>query len=282
MAARPTFKRAVLGLNLHTLEPDVIDLAAGLAERLGLTLVGLLTLDNSLPELAAYPCVREFLPVAGEWRAINPDRLAKEQELAAQNAQRLFAKLVEALRVPSAFEIVSCAAAQTLASMNASDIVVVAEPRRASASITHSYSLFLEAAVRSPASVLIIPRSVQRRKGPIVVIATRPNDPAIDVANAIAATAQEELILVEAFEPPAFAGSGGAPIERGMPTKRISGDGRLLSDMRHLSARLGSCTESLIVMTRTDLAVVSDDPGMLLAKSRCVPVLVLEPTPPEI
>ena len=269
MAARPTFKRAVLGLNLHTLEPDVIDLAAGLAERLGLTLVGLLTLDNSLPELAAYPCVREFLPVAGEWRAIDPDRLAKEQELVAQNAQRLFAKLVETLRVPSAFEVVSCAAAQTLASMSASDIVVVAEPRRASASVTHSYSLFLDAAVRSPASVLLIPRSVQRRKGPIVVIATTPDDPAIDVASAIAIAAHEDLILVEAFE----TGHGTPSESVAIPTQTIGGDGRLLSDIRHLSARLGSCNESLVVVTHP-----TDNFGMLVAKARGVPVLMLEPS----
>ncbi len=188
--AAPEFKRAVLGLNLHTLDPDVIDFTAGLAERLGLSLVGLLALDNSLPELAAYPGLREFLPAVGEWRAIDPDRIAQEQMLAAQNAERLFTKLVETLSVPSTFEIVSGGAAQPLASMSGSDIVVVAEPRRASASVTHSYSLFLDAAVRSPASVLLIPRSVQRRKGPVVVIAARPNDPSIGVASAIAAAIQ--------------------------------------------------------------------------------------------
>ena len=165
MAARTEFKRAVLGLHLHTLDPDVIDVAAGLAERLGLNLVGVLSLDNSLPELAGYPGVHEFLPAAREWRPIDPDRIAREQMLAAQNAQRLFTKLVETLRVPSTFAIVSGAAAQSFASMCASDIVVVAEPRRASASVTHSHSLFLDAAVRSPASVLLIPRSVQRLKG---------------------------------------------------------------------------------------------------------------------
>jgi len=279
MAARTEFKRAVLGLHLHTLDPDVIDVAAGLAERLGLNLVGLLSLDNSLPELAGYPGMREFLPAAREWRPIDPDRIAREQMLAAQNAQRLFTKLVETLRVPSTFAIVSGAAAQSFASMCASDIVVVAEPRRASASVTHSHSLFLDAAVRSPASVLLIPRSVQRRKGPIVAIATMPNDPAIEVASSIAAAAQEELILIEAFEPAALTGPA-TPVESAItPTLRIRGDGRSLSDMRHLSARLGSCNESLIVVTRTDLAAAAGNLGMLIAKARCVPVLVLEPSP---
>lgn len=269
MTATPEFKRAVLGLSLHTLDPDVIDFTAGLAERLGLSLVGLLALDNSLPELAAYPGLREFLPSAGQWRAIDRERIAQEQMLAAQNAERLFAKVVETLSVPSTFEIVSGGAAQPLASMSASDIVVVAEPRRASASVTHSYSLFLDAAVRSPASVLLIPRSVQRRKGPIVVIATTPDDPAIDVASAIAIAAHEDLILVEAFE----TGHGTPSESVAIPTQTIGGDGRLLSDIRHLSARLGSCNESLVVVTHP-----TDNFGMLVAKARGVPVLMLEPS----
>lgn len=278
MAAMPEFKRAVLGLHLHTLDPDVIDVAAGLAELLGLNLVGLLALDDTLQELASYPSAREFLPAAREWRPIDPDRIVREQALAAQGAQRLFTQLAQTLRVPSTFEIVPGGATQTFASACATDILVVAEPRRASASVTHSFTLILDAAVRSTASVLFIPRSVQRRKGPIVVVAGAPDDPSIEVASAIAAAAHEELILMEAYEGPALT-PGTTPIEGATtPMQRIHGDSRLLSDMRHLSTLLENCNESLIVVTREGVAG-ADNIGMVIAELRRVPVLILEPPP---
>jgi hypothetical protein len=279
MAARPEFKRAVLGLLLDAADRTAIDVAAGLAELLGLDLVGLFALDDSLRELAGYPGAREFVPMGSAWRPIDLDRIIDEQMAAAQTAQRVLTELASAMGVPATFEIVPGPAIEAFVSMScASDILVVTEPARASAAVTRSFSLLFEAAIRSPASVLLVPRSARRRAGPIVVIAGAPDDPGIEVASAIAAAAHQPLIVIETFEP-SEPGGGMPAMGAAPPTQRLREGGRALADVRQLSSLLEGQNESLIVITREGLAEATDNIGMAIAEQRRVPVLILEPPP---
>jgi hypothetical protein len=257
MAAGPEFKRALLGLHLDAPDQKAIDVAFEMAGRLGLELVGVFAKDDTPRELAGYPGAREFVPAGRTWRPIDPDRMIHEQMLAAQAAQRAFRALASATGIPSTFEIVTGPPTQAFVSMScASDILVVAEPTQASSLVTRSFSLFFDAAMRSPASVLLVPRSVRRRRGPIVMLGGAPDDPDIAVASAIAAAAHEELVVMDAH--------------RGESIGSLTG---------RLSTRLGSRSESLIVMTREGSAGEADNLGVALAEAHRVPVLILEPPP---
>lgn len=278
MPARGEFKRALLALDVDALDPDAIDAAARLAELLELDLVGLFALDDTLRELAGYPSAREFVPVGRTWRQIDLERIGHEQQLAAQTAQRMFNELASAMRVPSTFEVVPGPATRILASMSRpSDILVVAEPRRASACVTRSFALLFDVAIRSTASVLVVPRSVRRRRGPIVGIAGAPDDPGMQVASAIAAAAHEELIVIDAHQASQTGSGPAAIIETARPSRSIHEGGGLLTDMRNLAALLENRDESLIVLTREGFPTATDNIGMLIAESRRVPVLILEP-----
>lgn len=277
ISARAQFKRAVLGLQLDVLDRAAIEVAARLAELLQLDLHGLFVLDDTLRELADYPSAREFVLTARGWRPLDLERLLREQDLAARTAQRMFTQVAKAVRVPSTFEIVPGPAARTFASVSgASDILIIAEPRAASACVTRSFSLSVEAAIRSTAAVLLIPRSVLRRSGPIVVVAGAPDDPAIETGSAIANAAQEEMILVEAYEGMSGAACAAA-INGRLVIQRIPATRRSLADVRHISELIGDRNESLIVFAREGFYAAGDLTGMDIAESRRVPVLILEP-----
>jgi len=276
MSVRSQFKRAVLGLQLDVFDRKAVEVAAQLAERLELDLHGLFVLDDTLRELADYPSAREFVLTARDWQPIDLERLLREQDLAARAAQRMFTQVAKAVHVPSTFEIVPGPAARTFASVSgASDILIIAEPRAASACVTHSFSLLVDAAMRSTAAVLLIPRSVLRRSGPIVVIAGAPNDTAIEVGSAIATAAQEEMIVVEAYE--RMTSTARVAVMNGRSLmQRIPATGVSLADVRHLSKLIGILNESLIVFTREGFYVDGGLTGIDIAESRRVPVLILE------
>ena len=106
-------------------------------------------------------------------------------------------------------------------------------------------------------------------------IGRSPADPSIDIACSIASAAHEEVILVEGYER-VSEGSSKAPHPL-MRVHRLHGGQRALSDARYLSLVLGSCDESLIVLTRGDRTSVPSEFCADLSESRKVPVLLLEP-----
>jgi hypothetical protein len=268
MAARPEFKRALLGLHLDAHDRKAIDVAVGLAGLLGLELVGIFATDEALRELASYPGAREFVPAGRVWRPIDIDKMIHEQMLTARAAQRAFDELASASGVSATFQIASGSEAQKFVSMScASDILVVTEPTQASALATHSFSLFFDAAMRSPASVLLVPRSVRRRRGPIVAIAGAPDDPGISVASAIAATTRQELVLIEAYNqghraPPASRRRGrelpaGCSPHRGTAYRGVTRKWQRKPHRHHARG------------------VAATNIGLAIAEARRVPVLIL-------
>jgi hypothetical protein len=277
ISTRPKFKRAVLGLQIDPLDRAALEVATGLAELLKLHLHALFVQDDQFRELAEYPSAREFVLTARNWRAINLDRLLHEEDLAARMAQRMFTEVARARRVPSTFGIVPGPPARTFASVSsASDILMIAEPRAAFAGVTSSFSLLVDAAIQSAAAVLLIPRWVLRRNGPVVAIAGAPDDPAIETATAIATAMQQEMILFEAYEGMSSAARVTAINDRSVPQISAAA-ARSMSDARHLSELIGDRNESIIVLTRECFYTAGDRTGMHIAESRRVPVLLLEP-----
>ncbi len=279
MTGASDFKRAVLGFSHDTTCAPALDVTVRLAELLGLDVVGLFFIDESLEDLLGYPNTREFVTSERGWRALDREKLRQEQEFAARTAERLFSVKAPPQKVKSTFRIVAGRTTSELTiETTGSDILVVVEPRTAAGFATQSFAVQLDSAIRSAAAVLLIPRSAQLRRGPVVAIADEPDDLSVRVASAIAAAAGERLIIVEAF-----AGvPGTSPPQaqpRAVPTETHSAGRGLRDDQSFILPLPGRLAESLIVCTRRAAAGADDKFATALAQLRRVPVLILEPAP---
>lgn len=272
MTAGPhSFKRVILGLQPRS--PNrTMRFAVELADLLHLELLGLFLEDNSLRDLASMPFAREFRPLGGSWQPIDIDRLSQELELAARSAERIFAEATKRLHTRSEFETVRGPTAETIASvLRASDIVMIVEPVSPVERATQQFLWLVEAAFRSAAAVMLVPRRVARTTGPIAAVAAAPDDPTIHAAAAIAIAAKEELIILETYERDGDDASiRKLATDTGLTVKRVPAVKEKLSD----PAVLPHLRERLIVMAR---GVFEEDGASMIAATRHVPVLVIEP-----
>jgi hypothetical protein len=242
------FRRLILGLHRGAPEGAAIRTAAQLAELLRLEFFGLFAEDPSVLGLAAMPFGRELRSFERAWRPITAAALAEEMDVAARRAQRTFAETAAALHIAAEFQLVKGSIAETIeAMMRVGDVVAVPAPANPMERITQQFSHLLQAAFRSAAAVLLVPGDIARQTGAIVAVAAGPDDPGVRFARAIAAAANEKMVLVEAGE----------------------GARRL----QEVSLRLGRTGERLLVLARGlyDEALI---PAMACA--RRVPVLVVD------
>ncbi len=233
-----TFTRIVLGLHRGA-GSETLRLAAAIAGELHLDLIGMFFADARLAGLGGLPFAREFRPFGGGWQPIDRARLAREMELASRATERLFAAAVRGLPTACRFEVVTGATVESFGvTSQAGDILMIEEPESAADRATAQFADLVEAALRSAASVMLLPRRVARVSGAIVAIAARPDDPSVRVARSIAAAIREELVVVPRYE------------------------------------ALRTLRERMIVLTRDAAAKTLPS---LLAASRRVPVLIVEP-----
>jgi hypothetical protein len=270
-----SFNRILLSLEARAPE-HMMRLAAELAELLHLELVGLLLEDKGLRDLASIPFAREFRPLGGGWRPVDPERLLQELELAASSAERLFLDMARQSPMRRQFEIVRGLTTEIIASISrAGDIIMIVEHPNPAERMTQQFLWLREAAFRSAAAVMLVPGHIARTTGPIVAVAAALDDPSIDAASAIAAAAKEDLIIVHA--------DGGAPDDRhirrlaagtSFTVKQLALGRAAFSDPSALAHALRQIRERLIVMSRGAF-----DPliASAIAAARHVPVLLVEP-----
>ncbi|HML13525.1 MAG TPA: hypothetical protein VK456_09485 [Xanthobacteraceae bacterium] len=269
-ARGPTFKRIVLGFSHGSIDRGAVDLAAELADKLAIDLFGLFLADENVRSLAALPFARELRVLGAGWQPIDVDRLEHELDVAARSAQRLFEQAARSLRVASSFEIAAGPVGRTLESLSrAGDIVLLAEPKSAAERMAHPFVSLLDAALRSAASVLLVPSRMAHPAGSIVAIAMRPDDRSIDAAFVMSAVIGADVALVQAYKE-----QGHAPVASfpGAEVVRLAGEA--LTDAGYLTATLGRLHERLLVMTREGFEKVGPS---LIASLRRAPMLVLGP-----
>lgn len=272
MAAGPhSFKRVILGLQSRSAD-RTMQLAVDLADLLDLELLGLFLEDKSLRDLAGMPFAREFRPLGGSWQPIDIDRISQDLELAARSAERMFAEATKRLQTKSEFEVIRGPTAKTIASVSrSSDIVMIVEPVSPAERAAQQFLWLVEAAFRSAAAVMLVPTRVARTTGPIAALAASPDDPSIQAAVAIARAAKEELIILEAYERDADdARIRELAADTSLTVKRVPAVKERLSD----PAAFPQLRERLVVMSR---GVFEDDGASMIAATRRVPVLVIEP-----
>jgi len=102
-------------------------------------------------------------------------------------------------------------------------------------------------------------------------VAAAPDDPSIHAAAAIAITAKEELIVLETYGHDSDdTRSGELATDTGLTVRRVPAVKQELSD----PTALPQLRERLVVMAR---GVFEDDAASMIAATRRVPVLVVEP-----
>lgn len=236
------FTRIVLGLDQSASDRSAIRFAADFARQLRLDLFGLFAEDPSLARLAGLPSLREFRLLERQWRPIEEGSLSAELERCAAMARQTFDEIAQAMGVVRQFEVVRARAREAIASVSReSDIILLAEPRAAVPLAHESFVEVVNAALATPAGVLVVPSQIARLRGSILAIGETGEDQSVASAAAIAAAVHERFEVLAA------------------------GD-------RALSQRLGRPAERMIVMTRR--AGVRVAPLSLVAGRR-VPVLVL-------
>jgi hypothetical protein len=278
MAAGPHRHRVIMHLHDGAAERAIIRAAAELAQLLGLALHGVFLEEDALPELAGLPFIREFRLATGEWHKLDRAQLANEQQAAATEARRMLDEAAGALGVMQLFDVVSGDPALFItASSQAGDIIVVAQPRLPAEALVHATAQWLQAAHACAASVMLVPRGLARRRGPVAAVVCAESDPALHIAARIAAAAGESLLLLVWGQRELANGAAEQARAAGLASNRIvvrSIAGVMPEDVLQ---GLGGSNERLVVLARgacgADNAAVSSH----IAASRGVPVLVVEP-----
>jgi len=269
------FKRLVLGLQPRA--PDhTMRLAVELAELLNLELLGVFLEDTSLQQLAGIPFAREFRPLGGGWHPIDVGQLSRDLEHAAQSAEKMFAEAAKRLPTQWRFEVARGPMAATIATVSrTTDIVMIGEPVGAAERVTQQFSWLIQAAFQSAAAVMIVPSRIARVQGPIVAIATTPDDLSIDVASNIAFAANEGLVVIDVGEKAIDeAQIRTLATAKGLAVKRILGGRTTGADAASFAQALRPLHERLVVMTR---GASDGQAASRIATDRRVPVLVIEP-----
>jgi len=189
--AKPDFNRMLLRLPHSRRDYGAIRFIAELAELFGVDLVGTYVEDDNLHFLAELPSVREFR--AGTWQPLASLQLAQDAAFAAREAERLFLENVGRHRPNLSF---SLAKGMDAPEAGSGDIVVVIEPNSAIERATHQFAETLEAAFRSTSSILLVSGHVRQCSGPIIAIISGSDDPCLAAALAVAASGNEQLILI--------------------------------------------------------------------------------------
>jgi hypothetical protein len=278
----PAFKRLVLGLQAGP-SARAIRAAAEFASLLNLELMGLFFQDTRLEKLSGIPFVRELRLLGGGWQPIDIDRLSRDFELAARNAERLLASEATQFSTKWQFEVTRELFSEAFGALSrASDIVMIVQPESPAAEYaTRQFPLLMEAALLSAPAVMLAPAHPSLRTGPVIAIAAIPNDPCIYTAAEIAIAAKEELVIIGAG-----AGDESAAVvrelEAGPPLqiRSVRGGESLLSSLASLSSLLDQLKGRFLVFTR---GVAPLEALLRAGVFRRISVLAVEPpdTMPE-
>ncbi len=188
---RPDFRRMLLNLPHNRRDYAAVGLIAELADLFGVDLVGTYVDDVNLSSLSEMPNVREFR--AGCWQPLNSGQLARDVAFAAREAERLFLESGSRHRARLSF---SSELGTDLREAGIEDIIALIEPNSPIERATHQFMKSLEAAFHSTSSILLVQAHAKRPSGPIIAVASGPDDPGVLAALAVAASSNEQLCLI--------------------------------------------------------------------------------------
>jgi hypothetical protein len=226
--------------------------AAEFARLLKLEILGIFIEDRSVLGLSTLPFARELRLPGHDWQALEPQRVARELQAAAEQARRLFREEVESQGVICRFEVQRGDPATLVSGVaETTDILIVAEPIAANR-LGSAFAPTRRAALASAAAVLLLPPSGMPQRGPVVVVAAGTSDPCFLLASRIAAAMGEEALVIP-------------------PTDEISTPALMMS----LQRTVGYDRERMLVLARSKSKELDEMP-LELAAQRNVPVLIVD------
>lgn len=271
MSEPSTFQRVVLGIR-HNIPREGLRQAMDFASLLGVEVRGLFFTEEELGSLADFPFVREFRPLEGAWCNIESSEMARAIESAARTAERSFREAAKTLSLPSRFEVVRTRSiAEALSSISRTgDILVVAEPGNPGEREAPQFQATLDAALGSPASLMLVPVAAIRSSGPVIALVNAPDDPCLDVAAKLAMLAKEQLSVIDGTK------LIGGLLGKGAPGKSVVGAavGGQSASAFGLADAFEPLRERLVVLTRGSF---DRSVARLISSIRRVPVLIVEP-----
>lgn len=198
-AGRTEAARARLLLDLcHMVpHPEAIGAAAELARLLQRDLLGIYVEDEAAQRLARLPFARELRLPSQAWSALDPARLDAEFSGAAGGLRAMLRQHASRFDVRSEFHAVRADPAGYVAGVSAAaDVVALATPRDAAARVVGSFAAAWRAAIGSPATTLLLPPRLTRRRGPIAAVLAAGTEPRARAAAALAAATGEDLVVL--------------------------------------------------------------------------------------
>lgn len=240
-----SFRRVVFGFERSAPDRAALRYASHFARLLRLEMFAMFAENPNIAMLATHPLLREYRFSAQQWRSIEGRGMLRDLESCASIAKQMFEEEVRHIGASHSFEIVQATTADAIRSVSdASDIVVLVEPKTLTDRAIEPFSETISVAIKTPASVLVVPNTIVREQGPVLVIGETNQDRSMTSAELIAEAINEKLEFMPAIDPSSE-----------MPQRPSNWPG-----------------ERLVVMTRR----VGEKLGPLtVASRRRVPVLVL-------
>ena len=265
MTTRPP--RMLIDLGLASGDGGGIEAAAMLAQLLALELRGVFVEDEALLALSAHPFARELRLPAHAWSPLETQEVAAGLDATAARLRRLLEAQGARLGIPAAFEVLRGDAGACIAGLCCgADILALGTPESAAGRSFGTFPRAWRAALGSPASVLLLPSRLARRRGPVALVAS--DGEAEAVALRLAAATGEGLLILEAPGMPGEAAAERARRAALRVTLRRIGAG----DAGAIAEGLGAARESLVVIARGSAGEGEAPPR--LAAQRRVPVLL--------
>jgi len=270
------FRRLVLDLCACPPDTAALRLATELARLMHLDLQGLFVEDPALSALAGLPGVRELrLPGSG-WQMLDPGRITAEIQHMAARAERLLAEVSALAGVPSGFEARRGNIADIIAHAEPTDILLIVEPRGPMDRLGEAFMQRCRAAYRSAASILLVPAAPVRAHGPITVLATAADDPALPAAARLAQRAGEDLVVLAADAAMQQAAREQA-VAAGLLARQVRTRPLAHADEITVARTQADLKPRLLVLTRGAPLAADLDGLFRLAGRAGVPVLAVEP-----
>ena len=276
----PHHQRIVLHLHDGAASRTVMREAAELAHLLGLDMFGVFVEDEAVHGLAAMPFVRELRLPSHEWQAIDPGRVAAEFRHAAMTAKRLLDDTARGMGVTCGFEVRRGDPSGVIADLlRSNDILVLAVPGASTEALTQSFPRTWQTATRSDASVLLVPRGVLRRRGPVVMLLGAAGLRGVRTASHIASIARETLVVLGSAAPRDAA--AGAARSMGVEATRVQTCDLAEITEAALRFALADRAERLLVLDREGLLPEQEAAVLRVAAARGTPVLLVGPETEE-
>jgi hypothetical protein len=268
------FRRIIFGFRPGAMDRELLEISAEMADMLGAALQGVFIEDESLMELAASFRMREFHLLRREWREVEAARMVEDIRLAARSAKQLFQEIALERGITSVFDVLGGSSVQEfLRSTHARDILVVSSPG------SPLERLAEPEAFSSPSSTkMLVPRRVQRRKGPVVALTSPTGNSVLRIAASIAQAANERLVLVAAAERTQCESLLNAANSIGLARSNVEVRALPSVTTQNFLSAIEQLDERVIILPRSKDGAEEGVDAAAVASVRSAPVILVDPS----